>query len=65
MNAVRTSDAKSQTLVSVFFEYCAQLLIGKDLVCLANQMELWQVNAHLGRVLQGVILERILFESKD
>ena len=63
VDSVWTHDAQSESLVTIFFENCAQAHVRKHLVRLADQMELRQVEAHLGWVLQRVVLQSILFES--
>ena len=55
----------SETFVTVLFIDCAELLVGKDLEGLANGMELREEKSHLVGVLQRMVLERILLESKE
>ena len=63
MNAIRATDSQSETFIAILFIYGAVLLVRQDLICLADLVELGQVESHLTWVLQWVILQSILLES--
>ena len=62
MDAIGAGDAQPQAFISILFIDGAILLIGEDLVSLADPVELWEVEPHLARVLQWVILQSIFLE---
>ena len=63
MDAIRATDAQSQTFISILFINGAILLVRQDLICLADFVELGEVEPHLAWVLQWVILQSIFLES--
>ena len=62
IDAIWASDALSETLIAILLINASELLVGKHLVGLTDEVELWQVHAHLIGVLVRVVLESILFE---
>ena len=62
MDAIRATDAQSQTFIAILVIDGAVLLVREDLICLADSVELGQVESHLTWVLQWVILQSILLE---
>ena len=63
MDAIRAADAQPETFIAILFIDGAVLLVREDLICLADSVELGQVESHLTWVLQWVILQSILLES--
>lgn len=56
-------DAKTEPLVTILLEDGAQLLVGEHFVSLTDQVELGEVETHLGRVLEWVVLQSILLKA--
>ena len=65
VDAIRALDTEAEALVTILFINCSQLHAGEHLVSLADHVELGEVEAHLRRVLERMILQRIFLESRQ